>query len=197
MDNSDPLSTMRKFFFFPLIRALLVIFFTGQQTIAFQMMNLQQSTVARTTHQRTTTSYLSAESSEGSHFFQDDDCEDLCEAFGDETLIPSIANNIHETVPPRRKRVPTMRTIKRSLWSDPQPKTCKSCSGVGSTYCRFCGGVSFLSGIGGETDALFIDGIGKSCPVCDDGFTKCRECSGTGYIFSWKRPIDDDDSMRP
>ena len=187
---------MRKLSSFPLIRTLLVTFFIGQQTIAFPIMNLRQSTVARNTHQWTTASYLSAGSSEGSQFFQDDDCEDLCEAFGDETLIPSIANNIRETVPPQRKRVTTMKTIKRSLWSDPQPTKCKSCAGAGTTYCRFCGGVSFLSGIGGETDALFIDGIGKSCPVCDDGNEVCRECSGTGYIFSWKRPIDDADSMR-
>ncbi|KAL7496442.1 hypothetical protein ACHAWT_008922 [Skeletonema menzelii] len=146
-------------------------------------MNLRQSTIARNIHQRATHVSLSA----ANQFFQDDDCEDLCGAF----------DNIQQTVPPQSKSVPPMRRIKRSLWSDPKPTKCKSCSGVGSTFCRFCGGVSFLSGIGGETDALFIDGIGKSCPVCDDGNEECRECSGTGYIFSWKRPIDDADSMRP
>ena len=183
--------------FFPLIKMFLLLIIYGKQTIAFPMMNRRRGcTVARNIHQRPTTSYLSA----AGQFFQDDDCEDLCEAFGDEALVPSIANNIQQTVPPQSKSVPPMRRIKRSLWSDPKPTKCKSCSGVGSTFCRFCGGVSFLSGIGGETDALFIDGMGKSCPVCDDGNEVCRECSGTGYIFSWKRPIDDadgSDSMRP
>mmetsp|Transcript_15127 Transcript_15127/g.19297 ORF Transcript_15127/g.19297 Transcript_15127/m.19297 type:complete len:191 (+) Transcript_15127:80-652(+) len=189
---------MCQFPFFPLIRTLLALACIGQKTNAFQMMNLRRSsTVARTIHQQPIDSYLSAESNTGGSFFQDDDCEDLCDAFGEQTLMASLANRIQETVPPQGKSVPPMRRIKRSLWSDPKPTKCEACSGVGSTYCRFCGGVSFLSGIGGETDALFIDGIGKSCPVCDDGNEACRECSGTGYIFSWKKPIDDADSMHP
>jgi hypothetical protein len=189
---------MRQFSLFPLIRLLLALVFLRQQIIAFSMMNLRDITFARTiTHQRPMNTYLSAESNAGNQFFQDDDCEDLCDAFADETPISSLANSIKETVPPQNKSVQPKRLNKRTLWSDPKPTKCKSCSGIGSNFCRFCGGVSFLSGIGGETDALFIDGIGKSCPVCDDGNEICRQCSGTGYIFSWKIPSDDSNSMKP
>ena len=47
----------------------------------------------------------------------------------------------------------------------------------------------FLSAIGGETDALFYEGIGKDCPVCNDGKETCHECAGTGYIFSWTQSL--------
>jgi hypothetical protein len=190
---------MCQFSLFPLIQILLALVFFGQQIIAFSSMNFRREIAfANTiTHHRPINSYLSAESNTGGQFFQDDDCEDLCDAFSDEAPMPSLANSMKETVPPQNRSVPPMRLIKRTLWSDPKPTKCKSCSGDGSTTCRFCGGVSFLSGIGGETDALFFDGIGKSCPVCDDGNEICRQCSGTGYVFSWKRPSDDNDSMRP
>lgn len=155
--------------------------------IAFPMTNRRQHHNQR----RPIQTHLFASSSNiGVQFFQDDDCEDLCETFADDeaTLSSSLANNeqdIKETVPPSRKGSKPLRPIKHSLWSNPKPTKCKSCYGGGSHECRFCGGVSFLSGIGGQTDALFFDGIGKTCPVCDDGNEICHECSGTGYIFSW------------
>ena len=166
---------------------LLAFAFIGQQIAAFSTKNIQRRISSR----------LLADNNIGGQFFQDDECEDLCEAFGDEALVPSLGNSVQDTVLPQSKSVMPMKQIKRSLWSDPKPTKCKSCNGVGSHVCRFCGGVSFLSGIGGETDALFFDGIGKRCPVCDDGYETCRECSGTGYIFSWNKPRDDAGSLRP
>lgn len=150
-------------------------------------------------HQLPITSYLFAEGYSGGQVYQDDDCEDLCEAFADENPSAYLANNdVKETVPPHSKSVPPpMRPIKRSLWSDPKPTKCKSCHGIGSHECRFCGGVSFLSGIGGDTDALFFEGIGKSCPVCNDGNELCQYCAGTGYIFSWKNDRNVTGSMHP
>lgn len=74
---------------------------------------------------------------------------------------------------------------------------CESCSGSGKQICRFCGGTDFLSAIGGETNALFMEGVGKDCPVCRDGNEVCHECAGTGIVFSWKREMGYNNSLHP
>ncbi|KAL9188283.1 hypothetical protein ACHAXT_006661 [Thalassiosira profunda] len=123
--------------------------------------------------------------------FEDDDCEDLCGAFGeDASPVPLnktedvAAANTRSIQRPRRPR----RT--RALWwvGNPGPNECKTCNGSGAQTCRFCGGTDFLSAIGGETDALFYEGIGKDCPVCSDGQETCTSCAGTGWVaFSWSQ----------
>ena len=136
--------------------------------------------------------------------FQDDDCEDLCGDLNDDFTSPkSNVVSGQTTISPPSKTVSVVSTrskprdyrssnflrrssLKPSTDWGPQPEHCKPCNGEGTQSCRFCGGTTFLAGIGGETDALFTAGIGLTCPVCDeDGLTTCHECTGTGWIVSW------------
>ena len=158
--------------------------------------------------------------------FQDDDCEDLCDDFGEDFKPPShkkkeVVESSYLPPPTNTKdtsiecedlcedldtddfsapsttyqvasiKKPTKEKSKsKALWwvDEEGLDTCKTCNGSGKCTCRFCGGTTFLSGVGGDTDALFVEGIGKDCPVCDDGLETCHECAGTGYIFSWSPP---------
>lgn len=110
---------------------------------------------------------------ENNQIFQDDDCQDLCDAF-------EVASEIKpETIVRRAKPRPPRRT---STYS-PKPSKCNSCHGEGAKTCRFCGGTEFLSG---NTNVVFYEGIGKDCPVCKEGMEVCRACSGTGYVYTWR-----------
>lgn len=129
--------------------------------------------------------------------FEDEDCEDLCSAFQEESspagavgrAIPSVTN-VTQRPGPRRSNA--------MWWPQAGPTECETCSGKGEQTCRFCGGTHFLSGIGGETDAVFYEGLGKDCPVCEDGTEVCHECSGTGYLFKWSAPEpNQSESLRP
>mmetsp|Transcript_20496 Transcript_20496/g.38675 ORF Transcript_20496/g.38675 Transcript_20496/m.38675 type:complete len:215 (+) Transcript_20496:455-1099(+) len=140
--------------------------------------------------------------------FQDEDCEDLCDAFGvDDSLTETLSNNINtqekkETTTTEREKSTIShdtsqksisrprRTTPKALWySEEGMHECESCNGSGEQTCRFCGGTHFLSAMGGETDALFLEGIGKDCPVCnDDGVEVCNACAGTGVVFKWSPP---------
>jgi hypothetical protein len=133
--------------------------------------------------------------------FQDDDCEDLCDSFG---LVPSVPflTKVNEDDADRMvtSSVAAPRTSRRSRalwWADPGPDKCLSCQSEGVMICRFCGGTSMMSAIGGETDTLFYDGIGKDCPVCDDGLEACNKCAGTGWVFSWSKDRNRTDSVYP
>lgn len=135
--------------------------------------------------------------------FPDDECQDLCDAWAEESDNDFGAPMQHDSQPPLQQTDNRQDTVRRANKSDeiarrlrrkslttmsrlmPSPRHCDTCGGDGSESCRFCGGTSFLSGIGGETDALFADGIGISCPVCDDGLELCHQCAGTGSVFSW------------
>lgn len=93
-------------------------------------------------------------------------------------------------------RTPTRRS--RALWwADPGPDKCTTCQGGGEITCRFCGGTSMMSAIGGDTNTLFYEGIGKDCPVCDDGVEVCNRCAGTGWVFSWSIDRNRTDSVHP
>ncbi|KAL7517874.1 hypothetical protein ACHAWX_002752 [Stephanocyclus meneghinianus] len=125
------------------------------------------------------------------HFYQDDECEDLCGAWDDRSGTSSnTAENAVQMQVVRRSKPSDYRSSHRlrrdSHWSNPKPSICKSCHGEGGQLCRFCGGTEFLSAIGGDTDVLFYDGIGKDCPVCKGGVELCHECAGTGYVYSWE-----------
>jgi len=134
-------------------------------------------------------------------FFYDEDCEDLC---GDSS-IPSpsdiedekatkerVKSTISHISPIRQRKGP------RALWwAGESCDKCKTCAGSGEQTCRFCGGIDFLSAIGGETDALSCEGIGKDCPVCDDGLEDCQGCAGTGIIFSRSRDKSRTGSLHP
>ncbi|KAL7546888.1 hypothetical protein ACHAWF_010217 [Thalassiosira exigua] len=134
--------------------------------------------------------------------FQDDDCEDLCGAFGEDSSTSSLRDvgkdaAMREEVEP--SAYSSLRKFRRSRalwWEDPGPNKCDTCEGSGEQTCRFCGGTEFLSGIGGETDALFYEGVGKDCPVCDTGLEVCQKCAGTGWVFSWS-PDKTSGSLHP
>ena len=105
--------------------------------------------------------------------FEDDECEDLC-------------LNVED--PPQKtvevKRAPMPRRVRRALWwSGSEPEKCGACGGTGEQVCRFCHGTGFLSAVGGNEDALLYEGIGKKCPVCEDGVEPCTTCAGTGYVL--------------
>ena len=121
--------------------------------------------------------------------FQDDDCEDLCEDFGDDFSAPTIETLTKSTISHNTVNVKSKPRRSRPLWwTDPSGlDQCKTCN-KGEQMCRFCGGTDFLSAIGGSTDALFMEGIGQDCPVCRDGSEVCGECAGTGVIFTWSPP---------
>jgi hypothetical protein len=127
------------------------------------------------------------------HIYQDDECQDLCGAWDDGSggnqTSSNTAENVVQVQVMRRSKPSDYRSSHRlrrnSHWPNPKPSICKSCNGEGGQFCRFCGGTEFLSAIGGDTDVLFYDGIGKDCPVCKDGVELCHECAGTGY-FSWE-----------
>lgn len=131
--------------------------------------------------------------------FVDDDCEDLCGdfPFGDDSMaatpekikedITKISNSQQRA--PRRSRA--------LWWPDSEPDKCASCEGSGGMTCRFCEGTSMMSAIGGDTDALFYEGIGKDCPVCNDGVEACQKCAGTGFVFSWSKAINCTESLHP
>ena len=132
--------------------------------------------------------------------FQDDDCEDLCEVFGEDSSTSTL-NEVKEERPSKGRVLSNisytsqMRPV-RALWAtEAGPDKCKSCTGSGEQTCRFCGGTDFLSAIGGETDALFYEGVGKDCPVCADGLEVCHKCTGTGWVFSWSRDMNRTDSL--
>ena len=159
--------------------------------------------------------------------FQDDDCEDLCDDFGEDFKPPSPKKKeviVSNYLPPHtntkdtsiecedlcedldtddysapsttyqvasiKKHTNEEKSKSKALWwvDEEGLDTCKTCNGAGKCTCRFCGGTTFLSGVGGDTDALFVEGIGKDCPVCDEGLETCHKCAGTGYIFSWSPP---------
>lgn len=134
--------------------------------------------------------------------FQDNECEDLCAAFGEESSTAPL-NKVEEEKASTGRVKSTMSYTSQSLprrpralwWTETGPDKCKSCAGSGEQTCRFCGGTDFLSAIGGETDALFYDGIGKDCPVCNDGLEVCHKCTGTGWVFSWSRDRNRTDSF--
>lgn len=131
--------------------------------------------------------------------FEDEECEDLCGAFEDDISSAHVINSKEEAVLKSQRY--TSQTVRRTqaLWSsDSGPDKCTTCDGSGGQTCRFCGGTHFLSGMGGETDALFTEGIGKDCPVCDDdGLESCEKCAGTGFFFSWSNVYDKTDSLHP
>jgi hypothetical protein len=136
--------------------------------------------------------------------FRDDDCEDLCPdfAFGDDSVAATpkmeedIVANGRMKINNFAQRAPRR---SRALWwpVDSEPDSCVSCEGSGEMTCRFCGGTSMMSAIGGDTDALFYEGIGKDCPVCDDGVEACTKCAGTGFVFSWSKAMNLTDSLQP
>lgn len=133
--------------------------------------------------------------------FHDDDCEDLCDSFG---VIPPVVSltKLNEGTVDRMVSnslaSPGISRRSRALWwADPGPDKCISCQSEGVMTCRFCGGTSMMSAIGGETDTLFYDGIGKDCPVCDDGLEVCNKCAGTGWVFSWSKDRNFTDSVYP
>lgn len=133
--------------------------------------------------------------------FQDEDCEDLCGAFGEDFTAAASLDQVEDDTatksqvkvnsyaPPRLSR----HTPRALWWTEEGLDKCKTCHGSGEQTCRFCGGTDFLSAIGGETDALFTEGIGKDCPVCNDGIESCNKCAGTGSIFTWSPPEPDRD----
>lgn len=81
-------------------------------------------------------------------------------------------------------------------WPDVEPDECKTCIGKGKCTCQFCEGTSMMSAMGGDT-ALFLEGLGQICPVCNDGMVSCRTCTGTGLVFSWNKTMNRTDSLRP
>ena len=131
--------------------------------------------------------------------FVDDDCEDLCGAFafGDDSMA-ATPNELEEDfakISNTPQRAP--RRSRALWWPDAEPDKCSSCEGTGEMTCRFCGGTSMMSAIGGDTDALFIEGIGNDCPVCNDGAEACHKCAGTGFVFSWSKARNRTDSLQP
>ena len=139
--------------------------------------------------------------------FQDDDCEDLCDAFGvvSSVSVESVEKLSDDEAAMAMDRMKSTnyaatRTPRRSRalwWADPGPDKCTTCQSGGVITCRFCGGTSMMSAFGGETDALFYEGIGKDCPVCDDGQEVCNKCAGTGWVFSWSKDRNRTDSVHP
>ena len=125
--------------------------------------------------------------------FQDEDCEDLCDAFGSELVATAAAAPPRSaTARPRRPR----RALRALWWAEEGQEKCATCRGSGEVTCRFCGGTSFLAGMGGDTDALFLEGVGHACPVCrDDGMEPCRSCAGTGIVFSWAKAMNHTESL--
>jgi hypothetical protein len=136
--------------------------------------------------------------------FRDDDCEDLCPdiVYGDDSVAATTKMEEYIAVDGRLKinnfaqRSPRH---SRALWwpADSEPDACVSCEGSGEMACRFCGGTSMMSAIGGNTDALFYEGIGKDCPVCNDGMEACTKCAGTGFVFMWSKSMNRTDSFQP
>lgn len=118
--------------------------------------------------------------------FQEEDCFDLCDAFGN----PINNNNSNSNVTPTKqiqqttnnKNYKSSKRILRPLWSDPQPTKCTTCRGHGDLICRFCDETGYLATMG---EQVFYAGVGQDCPVCNDGMEVCTECAGTGYVFSW------------
>lgn len=136
--------------------------------------------------------------------FEDEDCEDLCSAFGEDSSSAAVTKldegtsvnlGTEGTVSNTLQRLDPRRSHAR-WWPEAGPSKCEPCNGSGEQTCRFCGGTHFLSGIGGETDALFYEGIGKDCPVCQDGVEVCQECSGTGHVFFMSRDINRTESWQ-
>jgi len=140
--------------------------------------------------------------------FHDEDCEDLCGPFGEADALMAQLSEVEEQMKEeiaskrreltsRASRRPSQRT--RALWWKEQGEDkCKPCNGSGGMTCRFCGTTDFVSAIGGVTDALSSEGIGKTCPVCEDGIEVCHTCAGTGQIlFSWKRDMHHTNSLHP
>eukprot|EP00804_Cyclotella_cryptica_P029183 CCRYP_005332-RA/>CCRYP_005332-RA protein AED:0.07 eAED:0.06 QI:0/0/0.5/1/0/0/2/1211/238 len=167
---------------------------------SFSTLNVWNSRPIRCDGRPSSTSSILLASNDGfaEHIYQDDECQDLCGAWEEgwggnqtsSTMTTPAAEDVIQAPVVRRSKPSAYRSSHRlrrdSLWSDPKPSVCKSCSGEGGQVCRFCGGTDFLSAIGGDTDVLFYEGIGKDCPVCKDGVEVCHECAGTGYVYSWE-----------
>ena len=141
--------------------------------------------------------------------FQDEDCEDLCEAFGEDLTSTVSLNKVESDTASTNEGAKTSdnnytppkpsRRSRALWWAEDSLETCKDCDGTGEQTCRFCGGTGFMSAIGGDTDALFLEGIGKACPVCNDGVETCQTCAGTGFVWvpSWSRDRNRTSSLHP
>lgn len=111
--------------------------------------------------------------------FEDDECEDLC---------LNVEDPSQKTV--EVEKAPMPRRVRRALWwSGSEPEKCGACGGSGEQVCRFCHGTGFLSAVGGNEDALLYEGIGKECPVCEDGVEPCSTCAGTGYVLKGNKQV--------
>ena len=170
--------------------------------IASPLRAFSLSSMGKSQHRRT----IGCRGSTTSTFaiFQDDDCEDLCDAFGAMPTGASMKKLSEDGVDSRmmsKSYALTIRTPPRRScalwWADPGPDQCITCQGGGEITCRFCGGTSMMSAIGGDTNTLFYEGIGKDCPVCDDGVEVCNRCAGTGWVFSWSIDRNRTDSVHP
>ena len=131
--------------------------------------------------------------------FVDDDCEDLCGAFafGDDSMAATPNKLVEDFAKISNTPQRAPRRSRALWWPDAEPDKCSSCEGTGEMTCRFCGGTSMMSAIGGDTDALFIEGIGNDCPICNDGAEACHKCAGTGFVFSWSKARNRTDSLQP
>lgn len=118
---------------------------------------------------------------------EDDDCQ---------VMATSARITVHNS--PSQNGVAVAKRRSRELWwPDAEPDECNTCIGKGRCTCQFCEGTSMMSAMGGDTDTLFLDGLGQKCPVCNDGMVNCRMCAGTGLVFSWNKTMIRTDSVRP
>ena len=134
-------------------------------------------------HSRYPTRSLHAAQDRSEQIFPEDDCLDLCDAWDttvDNTPKVEVRRANTNTNYKLRRPRPSIRR-----WSDHQPTKCKTCSGNGDLICRFCEETGYLSSMGSSHDQVFYAGMGKDCPVCKDGMEVCRDCVGTGYVFTW------------
>jgi hypothetical protein len=118
---------------------------------------------------------------------EDDDCQ---------VMATSAKITVHNS-PLQNSAAVAKRRSRELWWPDTEPDICNACLGKGKCTCQFCEGTSMMSAMGGETDTLFLDGLGQKCPVCNDGMVSCRTCTGTGLIFSWNKSMNRTDSLRP
>jgi len=117
---------------------------------------------------------------------EDDDCQ----------LMATTAKITVHNSPLLKGAAVAKRRSRELWWPDVEPDECKTCIGEGKCACQFCEGTSMMSAMGGDT-ALFLEGLGQICPVCNDGMVSCRTCTGTGLVFSWNKTMNRADSLRP